>query len=109
MNDSLKERNLKLVPISYKTFKESENQNDDDYEDGDIIKFEDDNQSFSNESLDPTRPISVDWDAINGLDSFLNEKLEANSVINFEQLIKLENFLLSLTKSDQAESKLYFQ
>ena len=109
MNDSLKERNLKLVPISYKTFKESENQNDDDYEDGDIIKFEDDNQSFSNESLDPTRHISVDWDAINGLDSFLNEKLEANSVINFEQLIKLENFLLSLTKSDQAESKLDFQ
>lgn len=109
MNDSLKERNLKLVPISYKTFKESENQNDDDYEDGDIIKFEDDNQSFSNESLDPTRHIPVDWDAINGLDSFLNEKLEANSVINFEQLIKLENFLLSLTKSDQAESKLDFQ
>ena len=108
MNDSLKERNLKIVPISYKTFKENDNESDDDYEEGDMIKFEDDKENMQSNSLGSNKYFKVDWGAINGLDSFLNEKLEANSVISFQQLIKLERFLLSLAKIEHAESKFIF-
>jgi len=106
MNESLKDRNLKLVPITYKTFKESGDDNDDDYEDNDIIKIDDDCEIVQDNVNDSNKYMNVDWSASNGLDTFINEKLEANSVLNFEQLIKLERYLLSLSKVEQTNCKL---
>ena len=52
--------------------------------------------------------MNVDWSASNGLDTFINEKLEANSVLNFEQLIKLERYLLSLSKVEQSKLIIFY-
>ena len=103
LNQTLNERNLKLVPVSYKTFGENDASNDGD---SDVIIIDEndyeDGKPSSKQAVTST-PLRIDWEKLaTGLESFIRSKLEANSVLNFEQLVKLEKHMISLAniKSD---------
>ena len=96
LDEILKDRNLKLVQISYKTFKDNENDTDDDAE----VEEEESNAKVHNGN----QHTKIDWQALSkDLDVFITTKLDPNSVLNFEQLIKLERHLTSIANIQEGK------
>lgn len=90
LNKYLRDRNLKIVNLTYKQFDEDDTKNGVD----DFSYNYDEEEYVNNDSIliddkEPSHQSSIDYDA--RLADFINSKIEQNSRLTYEHLIKIEN------------------